>query len=445
MSTPPPIDLRSFFRKVDPQAPHREGDYVRLYEGSDSQGLLADDPVQLMATEIDWAEGQSAQLFSGHRGTGKTTELRRLKADLERNGHVVVHCDMEDHLHLSSPVDIVDFLVAAVSAFARGLDNHPAVELPAPLEQGYFERLGSWLTRTEVDLKELGFQAGTGGLIPGGEASFKLDLKGNPDFKQRLQTRLSNHVGTLAQQAHAFVSDCVAQARQSVGRPDLRVVVLFDSIEHIRGSTSDAEKVIQSVERLFLTHPDKLRLPDLHVVYTVPPWLKIRAPGVGGNFSALRQIPCVRLADRAGHPDPAGVGRMVELVATREPEWGQVFSRTQLERLVQCSGGYIRDLLRLVQEALRGGAGQALPLSDGVVDSAIARVRRSYLPLTRLDARWLAEVHRTKDVALERQAQLPDLARLFENMLVLNYFDDEEWYDIHPLVVDEVRQMTEST
>jgi hypothetical protein len=54
--------------------------YVHLYEQGDHP-----DPVEVLAKGIEWAETlETVQLFSGFRGTGKSTELRRLKQRLEK-------------------------------------------------------------------------------------------------------------------------------------------------------------------------------------------------------------------------------------------------------------------------------------------------------------------------------------------------------------------------
>ncbi len=44
------------------------------------------------------------QLLSGFRGTGKSTELRRLKDQLQASGYLVVLCDIEDYINLSTPI-----------------------------------------------------------------------------------------------------------------------------------------------------------------------------------------------------------------------------------------------------------------------------------------------------------------------------------------------------
>ena len=63
--------------------------------------------------------------FTGMRGSGKSTELRRLKRDLEDDGFVVFYADMTEYLPLNSPVEIGDFLLVVVSALANCVHEDP--------------------------------------------------------------------------------------------------------------------------------------------------------------------------------------------------------------------------------------------------------------------------------------------------------------------------------
>src|SRR5688500_6447093 len=110
--------LRNFFRAVTDQPIEFKGDanrYVPLY---DTPELAPHDPVKRLARPIEFALGQSVQLFSGFRGSGKSTELHRLRKHLSESGdYKVVLCDIEDYINLSQSVDIVDFLLAVAGAF----------------------------------------------------------------------------------------------------------------------------------------------------------------------------------------------------------------------------------------------------------------------------------------------------------------------------------------
>jgi len=76
MATDDATYLKDFYRALAdrPLAPD-DPNYVRLYDG---EGLVPTDPIRQLQTTIEWSTLESAQLFSGFRGTGKSTELRRL-------------------------------------------------------------------------------------------------------------------------------------------------------------------------------------------------------------------------------------------------------------------------------------------------------------------------------------------------------------------------------
>ena len=77
------------------------------------------DAVEEIATEIDWQEGGGVCLFTGQRGTGKSTELKRLKSELERAGMVVFYADLSEYLLLTKEVEISDFLISVAGAMSE--------------------------------------------------------------------------------------------------------------------------------------------------------------------------------------------------------------------------------------------------------------------------------------------------------------------------------------
>jgi len=439
MPTPPPLShedfIRARFRAFDPlRAPADPDVYEPLYAGN---ALLPTDPIAELRATIELTEGGSCQLFSGFRGTGKSTELRRLRRELNPDGQhlVVLHCDLQAFLNLSTPIDVSDLLMAAAGAAGDALAA-PQRLGASPAVEGWWERLGSWLARTRIELPELQLS-----LKPAEVgAAIKLNLKQDPTFKQRLQQQLAGHLGALTDEVHRYFAGCCARVREVYGE-DWQLVVLFDSLEQLRGSAANAEVVTDSVVNLFHVHAEKLHLPGVHVVYTVPPWLKIRAPALPSLYHGYQQIPCVKLRDREGRPFRPGIDALVGLVARRMPDWQRLFrDQEQLEGLILDSGGYLRDLLRLVQITLRLARGRALPLSDDVLGLARDEVRNAYLPLSVEDARWLCEVADSHAVSLPGAAQLPALARFFDNLLVLTYRNGDEWVDVHPLIREAARR-----
>lgn len=425
--------LRDYYRALQDR-PLEPGDpaYIPLY----AQEPL--DPVAKLATTIEWASNESTQLFSGFRGSGKSTELLRLRKQLEGAGFQVVYRDMEDYLNTTTPVEIADFLLALAGALAEGLHAGP-LRGHDLVKEGYWARFAAWMTRTDVQLTELAATAGAP-VVPGGKATagatLKASLKQDPTFKQKLQERMAGHLGALVGEVRAFVQECVVAAdRAAPGRP---LVLLLDSIEHIRGTAVNAEEVSKALVNLFFGHADKLRFPHLHVIYTVPPWLKIKEPGAAAGFDMAVQLPCVAVNDREGRPRPEGRRMLHTALRKRGAAWDELVSPADAEQLVAASGGHLRELLRLVREVAVRQRGRPSPAEAAVVQRAIQEIRGQYLPIADEDARWLARIAATHSAELPDQTRLPDLARYFDSLLVMTYNDGEEWWDVHPLVRDHV-------
>lgn len=413
--------LRDFYRSIA-ERPLPPGDpaYIPLYRGDPG------DPVAKLATTIEWAPNESAQLFSGFRGSGKSTELLRLQRDLLQKGYQVVRCDMEDYLNLTTPVDVADFLLAIAGALSESLEAGP-LKGHALVREGYWTRFEAWTTRTQVNLGELG--------ASGGGASVKAALKQDPTFKQKLQQRMAGHLGALVAEVRDFVHECAAAVERA--HPGQPLVLLLDSVEHIRGTAVNAEDVANALVTLFHGHGDKLRFPDLHVVYTVPPWLKIKEPAASAGFDAAVQLPCVSVTSRDRTPLAGGRSALHAALSARGP-WNDLLSPADADRLVAQSGGHLRDLMRLVRALLVRQRGRAWPAHEDVVDAAIQEIRGQYLPISNHDARWLARIAQSHSLELPDHTRLPDLARYFDSLLVMTYDDGEEWWDVHPLVREHV-------
>ncbi len=409
---------KAFFQGVldEPLEPD-DPRYVDLYEGST---LLQADPVELLATAIEFSPGESVQLLSGFRGTGKSTELKRLVARLRREGLKVVFLDIDEYLNMSTPVDVSDFLMALAGAFGEAMAA-PEYLGKDPTREGYWDRVAAFLTRTSVELPDVS------------ASGIKANLKSDPTFRQGLQKHLTGHLGALVADVRSFFEECVKKIKVRFGA-ETDVVVIVDSMEHIRGSYLNARDVQSSVEMLFAGHSDKLKIPNVHLVYTVPPYLKVRSMNLGMLYGigAVQVFPAIKVRDAQGVIHTEGMGALRALVAKRG-DWRRLLGEeAQLDKVIQFSGGNIRDLLRLLSELIRRA--RTLPASEAVVGDAIDQMRTEFLPLADEDAIWLAKIAETHEAGMEKVDSLVALTRFLDTHVVLCYRNGPEWYDVHPLV-----------
>jgi hypothetical protein len=89
---------------------------------------------------------------------------------------------------------------------------------------------------------------------------------------------LANKLKELKNNVDRFFEDGIKQIRKDRGE-DAQVVFIFNQLEQLRGTLQTEQDVIRSVERIFAIHIDLLKIPYVHTVFTVPPWLKFVLPG----------------------------------------------------------------------------------------------------------------------------------------------------------------------
>jgi hypothetical protein len=396
------------------------------------------DPVQELANQIDLSDSAGAYLFTGNRGTGKTTELLRLATILREYDCEVFYADMADYLTLTQRIEVSDFLISVLGALSEKIADRFKED---PGKPSFFERLQSFLN-SNVQFNEI--------KVPAGWIEFKAALQQNPTFKEQLQEKTRGVVEQLVKQARDFAVEAVQYVRGQRANPDGKIVLIVDSVERLRGvgDTADIREVFKSAETVFSSHSDKLRFTALNVVYTVPPYLSALAGALGSVYAGGRiyALPSVHIYERC--PDPGnepvphtdGLAKMREVVEKRFSQWRDFFTEAQLARLAQHSGGDLRDYLRMLRLAVARllQSGQ-LPVPNALITDAEDAVRGDMLPIADNDRAWLNKIMASHKAELPNLDSLPDFARLQEGKYLLHYRNGEDWYDVHPLLRAEVK------
>lgn len=112
--------LQDFCRAIEHRDPLEWNHPWRVALYADEQ-LAPIDPVAQLRRGIEWSALESVHLFSGFRGTGKTTELRRLAHELRERGVKVIVSDVRHYLNLAQPLDIGEFLRGSLEPRPRSL------------------------------------------------------------------------------------------------------------------------------------------------------------------------------------------------------------------------------------------------------------------------------------------------------------------------------------
>jgi hypothetical protein len=230
------------------------------------------------------------------------------------------------------------------------------------------------------------------------------------------------------------------------------VVFIFDQLEQLRGTLQTEQDVIRSVERIFAVHIELLKIPYVHAVFTVPPWLKFVLPGTV-QITLLSTVHLWNNDLERTRCKPAWevfrslVGRRLGKDGAQLLFGKQAAGQKLIDDVIGVCGGHFRDLLRLLRDTVvRATSLPNLPAPANVIGNAINAARREYLPIAQEDARWLAEIARIRATALPSTEATPvnRLTRFLDSHFVLYFVNADEWYDIHPLIRDEVAEVVQA-
>jgi hypothetical protein len=401
--------------------------YVAIDELGDPDHLVRGaDWVADLARAFELSKDPVRMLFTGLPGSGKSTELRRLAKRLEdakRANLMTVVIAAEEVFDLSSTIDVPDILFAILDGVERELLSREGKDSRQAMSEGVLGRIWRYLMRTDVEI-------GRGELSVADVGKLVIELKTRPTLRARVRAAVVNHLTQILEETTAELNAMIGRAKQ-LASGYAGIIVIFDSLERLRGLTSNWVEVLDSAERVFAAGAPYLKLP-VHALYTVPTAMVARR-----RFETVRFMPMIKLRNRDGSVFQPGIDAAYAIITHRVPEAAlRELLGDQLEvrirTLIEWSGGYPRELIRLVQSMI---AIERWPLSDRAFARVLNEVGDQYRKLIPASAfPWLAQVATEKYFTLETDEQRSIADQMLLNNIVLRYLNDEDWFELHPAV-----------
>ncbi len=421
----PVNNLDDAYNACNPDEPLFKGESDKRY--IDLASVRNEETVNKLTTRIVRAqqvESFHKQLFTGHRGSGKSTELHCLKAQLENKKYFVVFLDVERLLDLTE-ITYQDILLIIAKGTIEKLEENKI-----NLDDKYLHDLQKWFSEkvvNEVYSKDeqgsIGVEAGAGvkSILIKLLAKATAEIKSASSRREEIRTKLERELSVFIAKLNDLLLAVQIKIKQEkyVG-----LVVIVDGLEKM--SYKVYEDGESSYSTLFIHHAEQLNAPKTHIIYTVPLALAFNS-NFGDNFSdSLFIIPMVKY-DRLG----AGEGRdlLVQLIAKRMNL--DLFSNINLlHKLIAMSGGSMRDLFRLIRLATEVDAEK---IEEKEVNRAIQTLVKEYDRLLKEEY-----IPLLKDVK-ENHRITADVDKKYEQLLYLRLVHEFEngkrWASLHPALM----------
>jgi hypothetical protein len=276
---------RHYYNLCKPSEVLEPGDprYVEIDElGDADHRVRGENWVAKLARRVELSGEPVCELLTGLPGSGKSTELRRLARRLGKTGGanlLAVVIDAEETFDLANPIDIPDIIFAVLHAVEHKLLEIEVKPADQAMQEGYLKRFWNWITQTDVALTQAQFTVAD-------PAKLVIELKTRPSLRARVRAAVASYLSRFLDEARDELLLMQARAER---RSHAGIVVIFDSLEKLRGISNNWEEVLQSAERVFAGGAPYLRLP-VHCFYTIPTALIARR-----RFEQVHFMPMVKL------------------------------------------------------------------------------------------------------------------------------------------------------
>lgn len=433
-------EVTALYRELDPLRP-LGGDEDALYV--DWQKLLDPDGRDVRSRLVQTFRRNATpqrpivRLLTGHRGSGKTTELNRvrdaLESDHDSTGKKLFvstlaaekWLDLED-LHAE------DLVFQIVRQLVTDLRDSGMRLSPWAL-RGFFGSLWDRPKSARLDSVDVGADP-----LAFSFALAEPSSTARTEFRAALRAQLPSVFDLVNR-------ELLPQAREHLERGGYDdILIIVDGLDKMP-TRSLAEDSVTEQTRLFVDQSSLLRAIACSLLLTVP--IELAFSPMGARLrdvygTSINAVPIVPVADRAGTPITVAEDALIAVIgkrARRALDRGsddpticarQVFDGEEpLRQVVRLSGGHLRSLLVIVSELL--GFVDALPIPASIVDRHVTSERRNLM--TRLhmsDRDMLAQV--------ARDGQPLDDPRFFAFLqsghVIAYQTEQDHWYGLNPLL-----------
>lgn len=354
-------------------------------------------------------------LFAGQPKSGKTTELLRLRKELEDKCFIVyysVYRDME-------PADLKYQDLLLLSAIKL---SEEAIERKIKIGKDVTKLLTDWFVQISAEVVETRVKEKKKGIDVGADFKFlvaKLEggFKTSSQVRTEIRTKLEPRIGEIIEK----IDILSAIVKNQTKREPLLII-------------DDLEKVDLDVAKdIFFGHAQTLGKPNLKTIFLFSKSMTYTEEGriVASQLSKPIHLPNIMTSNREGEPHDKGLELLRQIILTRMDK--ALFEGEAFDHLFKTSNGVLSDLFSIIAGACITAIskGRNKITWDDIdvhfkllTDEFRRAIREEFYPI-------LANIYKEKEAKNDEH-----LSKMLHILAVLEYRDEKGiYYDVHPAVV----------
>lgn len=368
-------------------------------------------------------------LFMGHKGCGKTTEIRNVSEQL-KDKYCIVNFSIADEIELQG-IEYIDVIFIIMQQLIEYIDEHKEIKLDAKLVNQIYDYWNQEKLIENVHLESSEMSAGFEGKLSFVKAISlycKGVLKAGSESKTIIRKEIEPKLNILLDMMNDMVSVVNNQLKELYGKELLLVVEDMDKLE------------LTEARQLFVMHRRPLTSLKMKMIISFPIYMVYTA-----DFSMIRDDfdKCILYSMiKVNNSDHTRYEPGIEILKTivGKRMTLDLIEDDALDYMIQKSGGAIRDLFYMLSEAALYELNLDEPegkITMEVAKTVVVMLKSEYeRNITSEDQyKMLIRIYNEPQPTNTNQT----LSELLQTMSVIEY-NGERWCGVHPVLVDFLRE-----
>jgi hypothetical protein len=372
--------------------------------------------------------GNDKIIFSGHLGCGKTTLLAEFSTRQEQQ-YFVVFFSISDMIEMSD-IDHIKILFAiAVQMMDKA--EQQKIDIPKSIKDKFY----NWFaTRSKINIEEYRAELGAGfDLLK----IIKGKLKTDAVTRSEIKLELERHFSELIER----INEIATTVETATGK---KILVIIDDLDKLD---------LALVEKIYRDNVKALFAPQFRIIFTIPIAV-IRNIGlremIRTETTKIKIMPVSKLFTKGSNrqPDTIPLERenllLLDILQKRMPS--ELIEAEIAQQIAIKSGGVLRELVRIANKCCEecqlllqeNPLRQDVKINQNILQKALTEIRLEFtVGLGKAKYEILTATYNNFEPEDQEDQNFLDL---LHGLYVLEYKNDDLWYDVHPIVGDLLKR-----